>query len=377
MNKDKSSSGDLVQLAPVKKRSKRKLLKKSKSTPSNLATVNELISRTISSSSLLSATSTVPETIYDPEHRILKSLNSQRGDFQFPDDDLSSLGSAKGKSKTSSRYDHSHLDSISINSPSSFRSYNSSLTLDTDYSHQSKLTNREMITDINRRAKKNLAPPDYVPSFEELAPVHLSWNKKVQRKKRLTSKSVSSRVDSDEEAGEAFTPSHPPINIIPCMHPIELILACADSRTRKRERAIKVKQIKCEEKVEQINQAIEKKFTRAERYAAALELKQRQIAWIKIMAVNLYMKALKHQFDEAHKVHGRFKQITKAAMVLQRALKEYMRRKLIGVKHFSFMQKLKSSRCRFVLHVRILRKQLMAKRIIKFLSDYKNNHQVR
>ncbi len=241
---------------------------------------------------------------------------------------------------------------------------------DTEYTHQSKLTNREMMRDIDYRAKHNMAPPDYVPSFEELAPVHLSWNKKVTRRNSPRHLLPVGSV-AEEEVRE-----QPPINIIGCMHPIELILACADKRTRKQAKAQQLKKVKCEQKSQEIHASIEFKFSRAERYAAILANKQRQVAWMKLLVASHYLHLLKARFTPHQDLHQSMQLVASSASRIQRFCRHWYERHLFIKIHLKFLRMLRRNEMAFKMHVRVWRKRLAVDKIATFFREYKSSHQI-
>jgi hypothetical protein len=233
---------------------------------------------------------------------------------------------------------------------------NGSLCSDwTEATGASRLTQRELISDISLRAKKNRPPPDYILPLEELDPSKVSWNRRVKMHKHQ---------------------SCPAINIIGCMHPVELILAKADQRSRKRELAVKVKQVRCEEKVKEINASLEWKFTRAERYAADLERKQRQYNWIRFLKTAEYIKRVHENYHKKKSAIEQFVRISKFARMITVAFHRWYRRHIFKKVQFKYFHAFDKCEKTFRLYLRIYRKRRAVERIRKFFGDYRGHHKM-
>jgi hypothetical protein len=257
-------------------------------------------------------------------------------------------------------------------SPVTNRSHDYSIETETG-----RLTTKEMMRDIERRAKKNMAPPDYVMSLDELAPVHFAWNKKAPRPKKKERLSSFSSNSSGDEMSMMSVPQQPAINIIGCLHPLELILACADKRTRQQNKVMKLKEKKCDEKTQQIHDSIQFKFSRAERYAAILEHKQRQVAWMKIIILSHFMYLLrpKYQHNKVH--HDSIMKVVESAAAIQRFCRHWYQRHLFIKIHVKFLKMMRKNEMAFKIQIRIRKKRIAVKRFKTFLLEYRMNHQVR
>eukprot|EP01034_Spumella_vulgaris_P027566 gene27566-34309_t len=226
--------------------------------------------------------------------------------------------------------------------------------------------------DIERRAKKNLAPPNYVLALDELAPVHFAWNKKASKARGM---SVSSNGSGDEMSLVSAA-QQPAINIIGCLHPLELILACADKRSRQQNKAMKLKKKKCDEKTRQIHASIEFKFSRAERYAAILERKQRQVAWMKIIVLSHFMSLLRPKFQHNKVHHDSILRVVESAACIQRFCRHWYQRHLFIKIHMKFLKMMRKNEMVFKIQLRIRKKRIAVKRFKTFLLEYKMNHQI-
>jgi hypothetical protein len=379
MNEEKLNLTETNKLGPIK--TNKKSLKKLKSIPNarkqtKKVPVNTLISRTLSSLSLDSV-----ETINVSDGRMKSmemlhshSLSASHSDkFPFPDD-LSAMSSVRSKAVRQRRGFGN--DNSSVISPISNRSHDYSIETETG-----RLTTKEMMHEIQRRAKKNMAPPNYVLSLDELAPVHFAWNKKAARpkkkKERIFSLSSNTSSDDDDEMSAVTVAQQPAINIIGCLHPLELILACADKRTRQQNRVMKLKEKKCAEKTKQINASIQFKFSRAERYAAILAHKQRQVAWMKIVILSHFMYLLRPKFQHNKVHHDSMTKVIKATIDIQRFYRHWYQRHLFVKSYDNFLRVMQKNELAFKIQIRIRRKRLAVKRFKTFLLEYKINHQVR
>jgi hypothetical protein len=220
----------------------------------------------------------------------------------------------------------------------------------------SRLTTKELVRQITERAQNNQAAPSYVTPIDELLPMQLSWNKVLPAN---------------------FNKMKPQVNIIGCLQPLELIIAQADTRTRHRQDTIRAKQVICDEKVRQIDEAIQLKYTRAERYALLLAQKQRQAQWLKIIKANLYIKAVWDSIKFHINVQSKFARTIKAAITIRKACKRFMRRHLLVKFQFKFLILFKRREHVFRLALRISRKRSAVHKIKTFLTEYKNHHRVR
>jgi hypothetical protein len=166
------------------------------------------------------------------------------------------------------------------------------------------------------------------------------------------------------------------VNIIGCLQSTELILAQADMRSRQRQEKLEAKQKICEEKVRQIDEAIQLKYTRAERYAALMQLKQKQATWFKIIKLSIYLKALFDNVQHHVSTGVHFSHTIRAALTIRRACKRFMRRHMVHKFKFKFLVLFRKKELMFRLGMRIQRKKTAINRIKTFLTEYKNHHRV-
>jgi hypothetical protein len=212
-----------------------------------------------------------------------------------------------------------------------------------------------LIEEIKKRAMHHRRPPEFVPSLDSLDPSLISWDKKMPKE---------------------FNRDDPPVNIIGCLHPLELVLAKADKRLRKRAKTLKVKQIKCDERVKEIDDAIKWKFSRAERYAAMLAMKQLQIKWTRVIIVAKYLENLKTRFDYKWKILNSIQSTSNCANVIQRAMKKWYRKNLQKKFQYLFSISFYPIKEIFRYHLHVHRKRRAIRKLKTFLLEYKSNHKV-
>lgn len=238
----------------------------------------------------------------------------------------------------------------------STRSWGSTSMDGSEYTLTSRLTQKELVSEIKQRAERKLLPPAFVTPIDELLPMQLSWNNKLPQN---------------------HNKMRPQVNIIGCLHPVELILAQADQRSRHQQETLNAKKKICEDKVKQIDDAIQLKYTRAERYAIAFERKQRQIEWLKIIKLSIYVSTL-YTNVRRHILAGTFfSHSVHAAYVIRQACKRFMKRHLLHKFKFKFMVLFRRKEYMFRMALRIQRKRNALLRIKTFLSEFRNHHQVR
>lgn len=216
----------------------------------------------------------------------------------------------------------------------------------------SRRTAREMINDIRLHSERNQPPPEYVRRMDELSPQLLTWNSKLPA---------------------LYNKKSPPINILGCHQPIELILAKADKRFRRRKRIMASKRVKMEQKIKQIDQGIKEKFSRAERYATIFENKQRQMAWLKLIPMLMYMKELGDEFSKKNLLQQRSAQFLHKALIVKKCICNWFYKKKVDKYELRFRRALKKCMFVFVLHLRIARKRWGVKILHKNLMEIRTN----
>lgn len=204
-------------------------------------------------------------------------------------------------------------------------------------------TMREMIADIATRAKQNLPPPPYVPNIDDLTEKSFSWDGK-----------------------RPITPLKHSVNIIGCHHPVELILARADKRSRKLQNTLKMRAQNCEDEKNRVDALIKEKFSRAEKHAEMVELKQKQILWMKILFLTNFIDRLqplfKSQLGTQDKQFRGPGSAEKIAFFIQGR-----KRKTRTMKLASFVRGIKACRMAVRMGIRVWRKRLATEKIKTFL----------
>lgn len=285
-----------------------------------------------------------------------------------------------------------------------------------------RLTLRTLIDNIESRARENLLPPLYVPDIYDLPSKMVSWNgknnfkpskKMLERQRRqeaLMSKiSGNTKNKSIEKLGEdleegsvddgpddsldgsqgggslagssvgglASLVRKPRVDIIGMYQSVPLILARAEERCRKRERALEAKNHMNEEKRKQIIEIIHNKMSRPERYAEALRVQQMQVAWLRIIPALVYNRNLAKVYPTLAKTASRNKQEFFAIMTLTQALRRFLKSKWERKVQSEFMVKMQNSIWILSLAIRRKRKQFAVKRLRYFLSLFQGKNRIK
>lgn len=253
--------------------------------------------------------------------------------------------------------DHSESHSMeSMPSMYSLRSMGSINSMSSLASASSRMSTAAMINEMKRRVQSKLPRPDYVARLEELQGEQLSWDKKMPRK--------------------GFDRKNPPVNIIPCHIPLETILAKADRRMRKQQKTVKMKQVKCEEWVKKIDEGLQFKFTRAERYQAIFERQQKRVFWLKVLFMNLYISQLRERYIARYEATKQMQRIVKTELLVKRAMMKWFSKHAFK-KSLTFLRHMKKAECAFRLAIRIRRKRKATEVIKQALYEFVGQHQVR
>ena len=137
-------------------------------------------------------------------------------------------------------------------------------------------TVRELVLDIETRAKAHRKRPAYLPSVDSLSANMMSW-----------------KGNSLDTVGT----TNSTVDIIPCQQPLELILVMADERARKNVALKELKERKIEEEAERIDKIIHDKFHKAEKYQAIALKRQLQLNWLRLIAVGGFMGILQPKYS--------------------------------------------------------------------------------
>eukprot|EP00597_Dinobryon_sp_UTEXLB2267_P008226 CAMPEP_0170083458 /NCGR_PEP_ID=MMETSP0019_2-20121128/18849_1 /TAXON_ID=98059 /ORGANISM="Dinobryon sp., Strain UTEXLB2267" /LENGTH=460 /DNA_ID=CAMNT_0010298955 /DNA_START=242 /DNA_END=1623 /DNA_ORIENTATION=- len=157
-----------------------------------------------------------------------------------------------------------------------------------------------MLVIIASRANSNLDPPRFVAPIRDLPPRFLSWDEKPSEKR--------------------LKALNPPVNIIGCNHSLELILAKADWRARQVHRVNETKIERIEQKLKQLDSEINFKNGRAARYAALVELQQKQVAWLRTVSVLAILNTLHERYQSKRAILIKMQHDTYLALTIKRVV---------------------------------------------------------
>ena len=292
-----------------------------------------------------------------------------------------------------------------------------------------RLTLRTLIDNIESRARENLLPPLYVPELDDLPSTMVSWNgknnfkpskKMIERKRRqdalnanifgnsAKSQAVDEDMDERSVGGESIGSldgslddsldgsigagslggsslgggpgsllKKPRVDIIGMYQSVPLILARADERCRKREKALEAKNHISEEKRKQVMELIQHKMSRPERYAEALRIQQMQVAWLKIIPALIYNQNFVKVAPKLGNIAKRNKQEFWAIMTLTQAIKKFLKFKWEKKVKSEFLHRLQSSIWVLSLAIRKKRKQFAVRRLKYFFSLFEGKNRIK
>lgn len=223
----------------------------------------------------------------------------------------------------------------------------------------------------------DLDPPDYVPKLESLPMNILSWDNKRSfvnptSKERSYSSASADQHSIDSKSHLSSQTAYPRVNIIGCLHPIELVLAKADERLRKQKLIQEQKQIICREKSREVSSQIHHET----KSHPSLETEQLQFVWIKIVLCLVHYSNLRDSFVELNKVAVYTKKVFESSMKIQNMLRRWFLRHKF-VKYRLSVHKLLGN-CAFIFRValRIYLKRRAVLKIITFLKEQESNSKV-
>ena len=187
-------------------------------------------------------------------------------------------------------------ESCSVYSVGSFDSGLSYTSFKSTSAHDYELHKKiKELEDTIRSTKKR----DEIPAVK-VPPNLCSWDRRVAKKYKKRNR--------------------PPVNIIGCHQPSDLIIARADERVRKQLTAKEMRERHMSELSSYIDHLIQLKLTRGERYAKLLEEQKRQSVWLKIIHVCNYMHSVSPLIEAYKSSLDRSKNVDKAARYLQRGM---------------------------------------------------------
>jgi hypothetical protein len=370
MNKGKSESFASLSKSNLPSVSSEKLKKKKKQSNKlpklkiQKQPVKDLLVRSISSigiSDTLTVSNDKIETVLKHKKQLgiekLQKLEHERIDNEKEDEDYFTFSlTSPGKLKHGGEHsgDLSSVHSRSAMGNSIF-SNTDDYSLDSSASILSHYTSHELIAKINNRVIKNQPPPEFVPSLRSLLPSQLSWNHRLPAN---------------------HNPDNPLINILPCLVPLEVILAKADRRIRKRAKASKERKKQNETRLQQLEQSLVLKRTRAERVAAQITLQQMQCGWMRALVIARYMMVIKPQFEQSNRAQKAWFNAVRSARIVQKLFLKWFYTEVRARLHRKYLGAFGRVEGALKMHLRIFRKRMAVRKLKSFLIEYKGQHKM-
>jgi hypothetical protein len=168
--------------------------------------------------------------------------------------------------------------------------------------------------------------------------------------------------------------ARPPVNIIGCHQPAELIFARADERIRKQLHAKELKEKHLEELVKYLDHLIQMKLTRGERFAAQLEQQQRHTAWLKVITIMRYASLVFPIIQSSKADRTKHRKISTAAIKIQAKMINWYERKIL-MRYANFVSQIYDVVWRFRLYVAIFQKRRAAKILRTYLQEKRENRE--
>lgn len=215
-------------------------------------------------------------------------------------------------------------------------------------------TVREMVTDIEKRAKNHLRRPLYLPTMDELPSSVTSWN-----------------GNSLETLGTATSN----IDIMPCHQTLELVLVLADERARKRTALLEQRNKLIEEKRKKLENGIYEKFNRVQMFQADICNKNLLASWARIIFIADYAEKYAEKYRDVLKSKRSFFQEFRAAMLVKKQMLAW-KNKVVQGRYSLFFSMMTGKNWRMAMQVRILHKRMSIRRITDFLTICKGQKQL-
>ena len=243
-------------------------------------------------------------------------------------------------------------------------------------------TLRELVTDIEDRAKKNLPTPNYIASLNDMPASMFSWKGHSHFAEMLPTSAYSAMAlsASDGKIGkniQDLPPLHskPVIDIIPCHQPIELVLAKANDRSRKQILVSLNKENQDTSHAKRIQTLINLKSDKVEEFKRLASLKLLQTNWVKIIFLNGYMANLYESYRKKILRKRMNLLYMNSSNVMTKFIK-YWREKRNENRYGMFFRMMSSNNWRMSMQMRILHKRYNLKRITQFLTLCKGQKQI-
>lgn len=166
--------------------------------------------------------------------------------------------------------------------------------------------------------------------------------------------------------------TYPKVNIIGCLHPIELILAKADDRLRKQNSTNEQKRQLCNDKSNEIT----KKINSETHHEVNFQLKQQQFAWVKISQTAIYISKLYIVFTEFRSHLHRINIVFISSRKIQNMMQRWFTRHKFRKYRLSIFKMLGSNAFIFKMTLRIYLKRRAVMKVITFLKEQESNSKV-
>jgi hypothetical protein len=152
---------------------------------------------------------------------------------------------------------------------------------------------------------------------------------------------------------------------------LQLLIAKADKRQRHERRVRQQKSKRQEIKEKELNEAITAKLSRAERFAAELEYRQRQLNWLKVITITQYLERIRtlHSKKNGIIAGDRFKDVAHFASKIRKHVLQWYYLRIFKKYKLGFLKALKTAEFFFRLNFRIWRKRRATKRLLFCLNQ--------
>jgi hypothetical protein len=208
---------------------------------------------------------------------------------------------------------------------------------------------RDRIKEIEKKIRKH-TNRDELPSIH-VSPSSCSWDHRVAKKYRKRSR--------------------PPVNIIGCHQPSDLIIARADERVRKQVTAKEMREKHMSELSAYIDHLIQMKLTRGERYAEQLEHQRKQTMLLKIVYVCNYIKQVSPMIEAFKRNKDRSANINGAARYLQRGMSMWYEER-VNTRYTNFEKVISKYKWRLQLVISIAQKRRASRILRSYLTHRKD-----
>lgn len=324
-------------------------------------------------------------TVLVPEDRInLAQENNKRNrkDTDANDDDDSVNGSTydNGWKQLSSSISVTSMD-YSVND--SVTSRRSNGTMISKYGGSTNfMSYKEIVSDIEKMAKSNQPPPDYLTTIDKLPALLTSWDGR-KKKKLALMKKLKEEIgekgpeaeENDDENGKGNATrrkllhkleklvQRPVINLMGCHYQADLIMAKANERARKQQHASSKSKQYARTRLETLETLREEKNQRKQSYAMLRERRKLQMNWLISLTMLKFLDRINDYAGEIKKKIANMFNAESASSIIIRVLVRWYQRFLFRKYRLGFEKAVKKSRGRLVLGIRIMKKQLAIRKL--------------